>query len=78
MYGKKNLIGKTLVLLSGGVDSTVTSVYASTRGYKIIPVFYRYGQLTENKELLCVLKLSKLFGFERPIIINLPWLKAIS
>jgi 7-cyano-7-deazaguanine synthase len=75
-HNKKTI--RALVLLSGGIDSAVTALYASTLGYEIIPIFFRYGQITENKELFCVRKLSKLFNFRHPVIINLPWLKTVS
>ncbi len=69
---------KGIVLLSGGIDSAVTAAYMQKKGYKVIPLFFDYGQLTSKKELFCVRKLVELLRLQPLIIIRLPWLKLIS
>lgn len=42
---------KGIVILSGGMDSTVVATYAKEQGYEIIALHFNYGQRTEHREL---------------------------
>jgi len=42
---------KAICILSGGMDSTLSSYIAKKDGYEIIAVHFNYGQRTEQKEL---------------------------
>ncbi|BAF69901.1 7-cyano-7-deazaguanine synthase QueC [Nitratiruptor sp. SB155-2] len=42
---------KAVVILSGGMDSSITAYMAKKDGYEIIAVHFNYGQRTEQKEL---------------------------
>ncbi len=42
---------KAVCILSGGMDSTLSSYIAKNEGYEIIAVHFNYGQRTETKEL---------------------------
>ena len=46
-----NQIKKAVCILSGGMDSTLSSYIAKNEGYDIIAVHFNYGQRTEKKEL---------------------------
>jgi len=46
----KKSIGKVVVLLSGGIDSTTLVYYMRDRGYKVYPISFYYGQ-KHKKEL---------------------------
>jgi len=74
----KHKIKKGIVLLSGGIDSVVTAAYAQKMGYKIIPLFFDYGQIVLKKELFCAHSLAKLLKLQPLMIIKLPWLRLIS
>jgi len=42
---------KAVCILSGGMDSTLSSYIAKDEGYEIIAVHFNYGQRTEKREL---------------------------
>ena len=42
---------KAVCILSGGMDSTLSSYIAKNENYEIIPVHFNYGQRTEQREL---------------------------
>ncbi len=42
---------KAICILSGGMDSTLSSYIAKNEGYEIIAIHFNYGQRTEPKEL---------------------------
>lgn len=46
-----NQTKKAVCILSGGMDSTLSSYIAKNEGYDIIAVHFNYGQRTEKKEL---------------------------
>lgn len=50
---------RAVVLLSGGMDSTVTLYDAINRGYEPYALHTSYGQQTEDKELSCAKKVSE-------------------
>lgn len=46
-----NFNKKAVVILSGGMDSTLSSYIAKKSGYELIAVHFNYGQRTQTKEL---------------------------
>ena len=46
-----NQTKKAVCILSGGMDSTLSSYIAKNEGYDIIAVHFNYGQRTEKREL---------------------------
>lgn len=42
---------KAICILSGGMDSTLSSYIAKNDNYELIPVHFNYGQRTEKREL---------------------------
>lgn len=58
----------SVVLTSGGVDSTVTLGEAHGASDEVVMVFYRYGQPTGSRELKCVRGLSRHYGCELSVI----------
>jgi 7-cyano-7-deazaguanine synthase len=59
---------KAVCLISGGLDSAVTSFFAKKQGYDIYALSFRYGQRHE-KELACAKKISKAVGAKNHIIL---------
>ena len=47
----KTLTKRAVCILSGGMDSTLSSYIAKNEGYEIIAVHFNYGQRTEAREL---------------------------
>jgi 7-cyano-7-deazaguanine synthase len=61
---------KAVVLLSGGMDSTVTLAYALSKGREVIPLSFRYGQ-RHSRELEAAKAVVKHYGLKNHIIIDL-------
>ncbi len=61
---------KAVVLLSGGLDSTVTLAYALSKGYEAIPISFRYGQ-RHSRELEAAKVVAKHYGLKDHVIIDL-------
>lgn len=55
-----------VVLLSGGLDSTTTAVYAKSLGYEVHAITVYYGQ-TLSKEIKCAQKIAKRIGIKHKI-----------
>ena len=68
---------KAVVILSGGIDSTLSSKIAQDRGYELIGLHFNYGQLTEKKELECYRKISKYLDIKKSYEIDLDFFKKI-
>lgn len=58
----KSISKTTIVLLSGGLDSTACIAFYKDIGFYIIPLFIDYGQRPAEKEHLAAKKISKYFG----------------
>jgi 7-cyano-7-deazaguanine synthase len=58
---------KAVCLLSGGLDSCVTTFLAKQQGYEIYGLSFRYGQ-RHTKELSCAKKIAKKIGAKDHII----------
>lgn len=66
-------MNKTVVLLSGGLDSTTTLYYAKNKGYKCFALIFDYGQ-RHKKELRSAVAVAKRAKVPYHIIkISLPW-----
>jgi len=64
---------KAIVLLSGGLDSATTLLYAKSEGYKCLCLIFDYGQ-RHKRELTSARKIAKKAGCEwRTIRFKLPW-----
>jgi 7-cyano-7-deazaguanine synthase len=61
---------KAVVLLSGGLDSTVTLAQAVSQGYCVTPLTIYYGQ-RHARELKAAKDVVRFYGLERHIIIDL-------
>ena len=71
---KKNL---SIVLLSGGLDSTVTLSVAKSRGDDIALLHVNYGQRTELKELDCFNNIASHFNVDKKLVVDISHLKII-
>ena len=61
---------KAIVLLSGGLDSTVTLAYALSEGREVIPVSFRYGQ-RHSRELEAAKAVTSHYGLKHHVVIDL-------
>ena len=64
-------MSKAVVLLSGGLDSTVTAYQADRLEDKMCALTFRYGQV-HSKEVQCALQLGLILGVERHLVLDLP------
>ncbi|NMC60654.1 MAG: 7-cyano-7-deazaguanine synthase QueC [Candidatus Methanofastidiosa archaeon] len=68
---------KAVVLLSGGMDSTVCTAIAKNEGYNIYVIHVNYGQRTNKKEMNCAKNLANYYNALDFKVINLDFLKEI-
>ena len=68
---------KSVVLLSGGLDSTVNLYEAHSRGHEILALHFQYGQKAQQKEHQSVVKLTRYLGVQL-VELQLPWFSQIS
>ena len=68
---------KTVVILSGGMDSTTALFIAKKEGYEIVPLHFNYGQRTEKKELESFNKICDYLNLQNRYIIDIPFFKQI-
>lgn len=69
---------KAICVISGGMDSAVSSFVAKKRdGFEIIALHFNYGQKTEKKELECFRKISKELGAIKTVELDLHFIKDI-
>lgn len=60
---------KAIVLLSGGLDSTVCMSVAQKAGYEIIPISFNYGQ-RHQREIDCARAVTEFYRVKRHAIIE--------
>lgn len=70
-----NKTKKAVCLISGGLDSMVTTLIARNKGYELYFLFLKYGQKTLIREEKSINNLSKKFKPKKIFKIDLPWLK---
>ena len=64
---------KAIILLSGGLDSTVALWWAASKGYKLEALLFDYGQ-RHRKELVAAKKIAQKAGVPYQVIrLRLPW-----
>lgn len=68
---------KAICILSGGMDSTLSSYIAKNEGYEIIAVHYNYGQRTEHKELEAFRNICRELNVKEKYEINIPFFTQI-
>jgi 7-cyano-7-deazaguanine synthase len=68
---------KAVCILSGGMDSTLTSYIAKNNGYSIIALHFSYGQRTQEKELQCFRNICKKLDVIEKYEIDLPFISQI-
>jgi 7-cyano-7-deazaguanine synthase len=68
---------KAVCIISGGMDSALSTMIAKNEGYEIIAVHFNYGQRTEEKELECFRKIAEDIGVEQTYEIDLPFFEQI-
>ncbi|MFB0563722.1 MAG: 7-cyano-7-deazaguanine synthase QueC [Candidatus Lokiarchaeia archaeon] len=68
---------KAVILLSGGLDSTVALWWAKKRGNyeKIYALTFTYGSKEEKVTVECTKNIARLSNIENHLIIDLPWLR---
>ena len=68
---------KAVCILSGGMDSTLSSYMAKNEGYEIIAVHFNYGQRTEHKELEAFRNICIELNVKEKYEINIPFFTQI-
>ncbi len=68
---------KAICILSGGMDSTLSSYLAKEEGYDLISVHFNYGQRTQQKELQAFRDISDKLGVIQKYEIDIPFFSNI-
>lgn len=68
---------RALVLLSGGMDSLVTTGIARAECEELYLLHFSYGQRTENKELACFRAIAEHYQAKAAKVIDYHWLAEI-
>jgi len=68
---------KAVVILSGGMDSTLSSYIAKNDGYGLIAVHFNYGQRTQNRELKAFQDICKELNIKNKYEIDIPFFTQI-
>ena len=74
---KDNKNKKAVVILSGGMDSTLSSYIAKNSGYELIAVHFNYGQRTQNRELKAFRDICKELNVLNKYEIDIPFFSQI-
>ncbi len=72
-----NFNKKAVVILSGGMDSTLSSYIAKKSGYELIAVHFNYGQRTQTKELKAFRDICKELNVLNKYEIDIPFFTQI-
>ncbi|WP_456471470.1 7-cyano-7-deazaguanine synthase QueC [Methanocaldococcus sp.] len=65
---------RAVTILSGGLDSTVTTLYAKSLGYDLLAITFNYGQRAAIREINSAKKIAEILGIEHKVI-NLDFVK---
>ncbi len=68
---------KAVCIISGGMDSALSSTIAKKEGYDIIALHFNYAQRTQDKELECFNLIAKDLEVQESYIIDLDFFKQI-
>lgn len=68
---------KAICILSGGMDSTLSSYIAKNEGYEIIAVHFNYGQRTQDRELKAFRDICDDLGILEKYEIDIPFFTQI-
>ncbi|MCS6988691.1 MAG: 7-cyano-7-deazaguanine synthase QueC [Chloroherpetonaceae bacterium] len=68
---------KAIALISGGMDSLVSTAIAKRDGYEVAALHVNYGQRTERKELECFEKITAHYGIREKLVVDVSHLSRI-
>jgi len=68
---------RAICILSGGMDSTLSTYIAKNEDYDIIPVHFNYGQRTEKRELKAFRDICKELNLKNIYEIDIPFFTQI-
>ncbi len=68
---------KAVSIMSGGMDSTLSSYMMKEQGYEIIAVHFNYDQRTQTKELECFHKICEDLGVKEKYVLDLDFFKQL-
>ena len=74
---ENNMMNKSIILLSGGLDSLVSLSIALKDSKEVLALTFNYGQKSYEAELSAAKKIVDYYGIKHKII-DLPWLAEIS
>ncbi len=57
-----------VILLSGGLDSTVLAYYLASKGKKLVALTFEYGQRTVTREIVCARRTAERLGMPHEIM----------
>lgn len=70
------IVKKAVVILSGGLDSTVCMSVAKSEGYEIFPITFAYGQ-RHSKEVGQAKQVADFYGCQRHLVVDIDFFRAI-
>ena len=68
---------KAIVLISGGMDSLVSTAIAKCDGYDLAALHLNYGQRTERKELECFERITAHYDIKEKLVVDVTHLSRI-
>jgi len=68
---------KAVSIMSGGMDSTLSSYMMKEQGYEIIAVHFNYDQRTQTKELECFHKICEDLDVKEKYVLDLDFFKQL-
>ena len=68
---------KAVVIMSGGMDSTLVAYMMHNLGYKIIGVHFNYDQRTQQKELECFESIAQAVSVSKKYTLDLDFFKQL-
>lgn len=74
---KEKNMKKAIVLLSGGMDSAVTTAIARRSGYEIAALHLNYGQRTQSREMQSFDKLCEHYNIQEKLVVDISYLAQI-